>query len=79
MQVRFALSSSPIFSRSDLATDSERFYNTILDLFEDDEEEEEVNDLFAWWNRYSPTLPRDLTLTFRLFGPQTGISYLLNT
>lgn len=79
MQVRFALSSSPIFSRSDLATDSERFYNTILKLFEDPEEQEEVNKLFAWWNRYFLTLPRDLTLTFWLFGPQTGISYLLNT
>lgn len=50
-QVRFALSSSPIFSRSDLATDSERFYNSILDLFEDVDEQQEVNDLLTWWNR----------------------------
>lgn len=51
MQVRFALSSSPVFSRSDLVTDSERFYNTVLDLFEDIEERAEVNDLITWWNR----------------------------
>lgn len=50
-QVRFALSSSPVFSRSDLVTDSERFYNSILDLFCDSEEKEEVDDLLTWWNR----------------------------
>ncbi|KAF8240435.1 hypothetical protein L208DRAFT_1539586 [Tricholoma matsutake] len=50
-QVRFALSSSPIFSQSDLATDSEQFYNSVLDLFEDVDEQEEVNDLLEWWNR----------------------------
>jgi hypothetical protein len=50
-QVRFSLSSSPVFSRTDTATDSERFYNSVLDLFEDVEEKEEVNDLVAWWNR----------------------------
>lgn len=50
-QVRFALSSSPVFSRTDLATDSERFYNSILDLFDDPDEQEEVNELIVWWNR----------------------------
>jgi len=50
-QVRFALSSSPVFSRTDTVTDSERFYNTVLDLFDDVEEREEVNDLRTWWNR----------------------------
>ncbi|KAG5633240.1 hypothetical protein H0H81_009560, partial [Sphagnurus paluster] len=35
---------------SDMATDSERFYNSILDLFEDTEEQEEVNDLLRWWD-----------------------------
>ena len=34
-------------------TDSERFYNSVLDLFEDIEEAEEVNDLLMWWNRYT--------------------------
>ena len=46
------LSSSSVFSRTDTATDSERFYNSVLDLFKDPEEKEEVNDLFTWWNRY---------------------------
>ena len=52
IQVRFALSSSPVFSRTDTVTDSERFYNTVLDLFDDVEEREEVNELQTWWNRY---------------------------
>jgi len=50
-KARFALSSSPVFTRTDLTTDSERFYNTVLDLFEDIDEREEVADLLAWWNR----------------------------
>jgi len=50
-QVRFALSSSPVFSRTDTATDSETFYNTILDLFEDAKEQKEVNDILSWWNQ----------------------------
>ncbi|KIM76841.1 hypothetical protein PILCRDRAFT_77388 [Piloderma croceum F 1598] len=50
-QVRFALSSSPVFSRADTVTDSERFYNSVVDLFDDVEEREEVNDLLTWWNR----------------------------
>ena len=41
------------FSRTDTVTDSERFYNSILDLFKDVEENEEVNDLLLWWNRYA--------------------------
>jgi len=31
--------------------DSERFYDTVLDLFEDVEEQQEVNDLLMLWNR----------------------------
>ena len=50
-QVRFALSSSPTFVRLDTVSDSERFYNTVLDLLEDIEEIEEVNKLLNWWNR----------------------------
>jgi hypothetical protein len=50
-QVRFALTSSPVFSRSDTVTDSETFYSSILDLFDDPEEKEEVAGLLAWWNR----------------------------
>jgi hypothetical protein len=52
-QVRFALSSSPVFSRTDTVTDSERFYNSVLDLFEDVEEQQEVDQLLSWWNRYA--------------------------
>ncbi|KIM78735.1 hypothetical protein PILCRDRAFT_75154, partial [Piloderma croceum F 1598] len=49
--VRFALSSSPVFSRTDTVTDSERFYNTVLALLDDLEEVQEVDDLITWWNR----------------------------
>jgi hypothetical protein len=34
-----------------MTTDSERFYNSVLNLFEDIEEREEVADLIVWWNR----------------------------
>jgi hypothetical protein len=37
-------------------TDSERFYTSILDLFDDVEEAEEVNDLLTWWNRCAFTV-----------------------
>ncbi|KAH6904057.1 hypothetical protein BKA70DRAFT_1109709 [Coprinopsis sp. MPI-PUGE-AT-0042] len=50
-QVRFALSSSPVFSRTDLVTDSEWFYGSIIDAFNDPREEEQVNKLLAWWNK----------------------------
>jgi len=39
-------------------TDSERFYGSILDLLDDADEQEEVNDLLMWWNRYVVTLHR---------------------
>lgn len=51
LQVRFALSSSPVFSRTDTVTDSERFYGSVLDLFDDADEKQEVNELILWWNR----------------------------
>ncbi|KAG1876944.1 hypothetical protein C8R48DRAFT_745441 [Suillus tomentosus] len=51
MQVRFALTPSPVFSCTDTVTDSERFYNSILDIFEDTDEQQEVDDLVVWWNR----------------------------
>ncbi|KAH7916871.1 hypothetical protein BV22DRAFT_1108643 [Leucogyrophana mollusca] len=50
-QARFALTSAQVFSRSDLVTDSERFYNTILELLNDPDEREEVELLMTWWNR----------------------------
>src|ERR1700709_1461244 len=60
-QVRFALSSSPVFSKTDTVTDSERFYNTMLDLFDLTDEREEINDLLTWWNRYV-IVPNTLSL-----------------
>ncbi|KAG2141304.1 hypothetical protein DEU56DRAFT_734239 [Suillus clintonianus] len=50
-QVRFALSSSSVFSRTDTTTDSEMFYHSLLDLLEDTEESLEVDELLTWWNR----------------------------
>ncbi|KAF6750851.1 hypothetical protein DFP72DRAFT_851379 [Ephemerocybe angulata] len=50
-QLRFALSSASIFSRTDKETDSETFYTSVLELFEDPEEQDEVKALMAWWNR----------------------------
>lgn len=50
-QVRFALSSSPVFSRTDTVTDSERFYNSILEILDDPDEHKEVGELLTWWNR----------------------------
>ncbi|TFK20491.1 hypothetical protein FA15DRAFT_599609, partial [Coprinopsis marcescibilis] len=50
-QVRFALSSTQVFSRNDTVTDSERFYNTVLELLEDPEEQIKVEQLLNWWNK----------------------------
>ncbi|KAG2122018.1 hypothetical protein BD769DRAFT_1629280 [Suillus cothurnatus] len=50
-QVRFSLSSSSVFSRTDTVTDSENFYHSILDLLEDPDECEEVVELMTWWTR----------------------------
>ncbi|KAG2138538.1 hypothetical protein DEU56DRAFT_912402 [Suillus clintonianus] len=51
LKVRFALSSSSVFSRTDTVTDSETFYHSLLDLLEDPEECKEVDELLTWWNR----------------------------
>ncbi|KAH6897814.1 hypothetical protein BKA70DRAFT_1116106 [Coprinopsis sp. MPI-PUGE-AT-0042] len=50
-QVQFSLTSASIFSCSDAETDSETFYNSVLDLLEDPEEQEEVKDLLSWWDK----------------------------
>ncbi|KAF6760739.1 hypothetical protein DFP72DRAFT_988103 [Ephemerocybe angulata] len=50
-QIQFCLSSAPSFSRSNGTSDSENFYNLILELLEDPEEQSEVQDLLSWWNR----------------------------
>ncbi|KAG1758762.1 hypothetical protein EDD22DRAFT_956575 [Suillus occidentalis] len=49
-QVRFALSSSSVFSRTDTTTDSETFYHSLLDVLEDPDESKEVDELLMWWN-----------------------------
>jgi hypothetical protein len=49
-----------VFSRTDTVTDSERFYSSVLDLFEDVDEQEEVNDLIVWWNRYLTYIDKHL-------------------
>ena len=43
--------STQVFSRTDLVMDSERFYNSILELLDDQDEKGEVDQLMAWWNR----------------------------
>ncbi|KAF8834204.1 hypothetical protein BDN67DRAFT_915407 [Paxillus ammoniavirescens] len=50
-QVRFALTSVQVFSCTDLVTDSERFYKSILKLLDDPQEKGEVDQLLTWWNR----------------------------
>jgi hypothetical protein len=51
LQARFALSSSAVFSRADTITGAEPFYNSVLDLLEDVDEQEEVQNLLLWWNQ----------------------------
>ena len=46
-QAQFALCSSAVFSRTDTVTDFERFYNSVLELFEDADEKEEVSELLV--------------------------------
>jgi hypothetical protein len=60
-----------VFSRNDRQADSERFYNSILDFLEDEDEEKEVIELLGWWNRYFPS-PNDgrTVLTFLVFFSQ---------
>ncbi|KAJ3512490.1 hypothetical protein NMY22_g15318 [Coprinellus aureogranulatus] len=50
-QIRFALTSASVFSRTDRETDSETFYNSVLELLEDPEEQDEVKPLMLWWNQ----------------------------
>ncbi|KAF6764200.1 hypothetical protein DFP72DRAFT_799972, partial [Ephemerocybe angulata] len=50
-QVRFALSSASVFSRTDRETDSETFFISLLELLEDPAEQKEINLLLRWWNQ----------------------------
>ncbi|KAI6005570.1 hypothetical protein EDD15DRAFT_2154631, partial [Pisolithus albus] len=38
--------------RTDLITDSERFYSSIMELLDDPDESDEVDQLITWWNRF---------------------------
>ncbi|KIM60338.1 hypothetical protein SCLCIDRAFT_26681, partial [Scleroderma citrinum Foug A] len=49
-QVCFALTSTQVFSCTDLVTDSERFYNSITELLDETDEKDEVDQLLTWWN-----------------------------
>ena len=49
-QLHFALLSSSVFGRSDTTTDSERFYESVLDFLEDPDEKDFVDELLDWWN-----------------------------
>ena len=71
----FALSASPVFSRTDTATDSEKFYTSILELLEDPQESREVNELFVWWNRWLPLLLGGITAADFLWGRQIFPAY----
>jgi hypothetical protein len=55
-QVRFALSSASIFSRTDNVTDSERFYTGLFDILDDPREKKEVDALLTWWNQFVAAL-----------------------
>ncbi|KAH6909842.1 hypothetical protein BKA70DRAFT_1102178 [Coprinopsis sp. MPI-PUGE-AT-0042] len=49
-QVRFALTSTATFSRTDTITDSEKFYHSLITVMEDPEERSEVKLLLRWWD-----------------------------
>ncbi|KAF8219237.1 hypothetical protein L208DRAFT_1342013 [Tricholoma matsutake] len=49
-KICFALSSSSVFCRSDTLTDSERFYESVLDFLDDPEEQDKVADLLNWYH-----------------------------
>jgi hypothetical protein len=51
IQLRFALSSSSVFCRSDTSTDSARFYESVLHFLDHPDEKGDVNALLLWWNR----------------------------
>ena len=76
-QTRFALSSSAVFSRTDTVTDSERFYNSILEYFEDIDEQDEVRELLIWWNRSVFMISYSVYSRFAYMVPYAGKSFLL--
>ncbi|KAI6012333.1 hypothetical protein EDC04DRAFT_2579831 [Pisolithus marmoratus] len=62
-QTHFVLTSTQVFSQTDLVIDSEWFYNSILELLEDPNETDEVDQLMGWWNRYAAVNTPHMMLT----------------
>ncbi|KIK18437.1 hypothetical protein PISMIDRAFT_14353 [Pisolithus microcarpus 441] len=58
----FTLTSTQMFSWTDLVTDSEWFYISILELLEDLDKADEVDQLMGWWNQYKVIDPVGVTL-----------------
>ncbi|KAJ3504855.1 hypothetical protein NMY22_g17779 [Coprinellus aureogranulatus] len=81
-QVRFALNDASSFCRSAHAgTDSEYFYNLIIDLLEDEKEAVEVADLLKWWNQYlnsPPAYQHMLTHPRQIFPTQVNHTRTVN-
>ena len=50
-EVHFALSLLLVFSCTDKICDSEHFYNSLLELLHNPEEQKEVEELLSWWNQ----------------------------
>ena len=50
LKVWFALSSSLVFSHTDKICDSKWFYNSLLELLYNADEQKEVEELLIWWN-----------------------------
>jgi len=67
LQVQFALSSSSVFSKSDLATNSKHFYHSILEVLEDEEEQKDWKALRQWWKKWA-----------LLFSPKIGLTNLFS-
>ncbi|KAI6017489.1 hypothetical protein EDC04DRAFT_2576705 [Pisolithus marmoratus] len=51
MQTCFSLTSAQVFSHTDLITDSEQFYSSIMELLDNSNKSNEVDQLITWWNR----------------------------
>ncbi|KIM50120.1 hypothetical protein SCLCIDRAFT_34632 [Scleroderma citrinum Foug A] len=51
MQAHFALTLAQVFLCTDLVTNSEHFYMSILELLDDPQEKDEVDQLMTWWNQ----------------------------
>ncbi|KAG6913319.1 hypothetical protein DXG01_007774 [Tephrocybe rancida] len=69
---RASVASASMFSRTDIVTDSDRFYNTVLKVLHDPEEVEDVNPLLQWWNRQ--VFPGHEEQAYRSANPKTALA-----